>query len=906
MSSPHFYLQRLQLQQLRKFETLELADLAPGLNIFAGPNGAGKSSIVRALRATFLERHSSSSAADLQPQHDSSASPQVALDFVLHGQPYQLVKSFLKKKRCDLTSGSQHWSAQAAEDYLAEQLGFQFAPKSTKPELWGVPGLLWVEQGAQPDALSASVQHASRHLHAALHSQSANGAGAPAAALAATAGDGLIARLEQELAQYLGKNGKPIGPLAQLIHSMEDNRAALAQCQQRIADYRSQVDALAQDQQAQADDVRERPEQAWEQSLAQAQAQLQQHQQLQQQHQQDQAQAAHIASRIELLTRALQAQAAQSQQLAQRAQAWQQAQVQAAQAEQHWQQAHTQAAQAEQAQVAAQQRWQQAEAQQRRQAQRQALAAQQAQAQQQVQQLQGQWDEAQQHLQNLQLLTQALSALAPEKADILQLQKLEQTVHTVSVQQAALATQLRFDLPAGQQLAWHSADAQGQWQGQGQAALATPTEVQLPGGGRLWLAPGGPQAAQAAQQLAQAQQQLQAALARLGVADVAAAQAAWEQRQQALQQHTLATQALQLYAPLGVDALAASLAQAQTQAERCQQQWQALAAQGAEDEGSAADAHALQAQAQAAQQAGQAAQQALAHAAQQRALTQQQCHNAEREHTALARQLDDPQARASLQTQQQALVQLQAQAASLQTQLAAQAQTLADPALQFAAQDVARLQASIAAHAQQVQARQQRITALQASLAAVGGSGLEEQAAELQGQLAQQERQASAQQRHAQVLQYLLQQLKDARAAAVQRLQAPLAQRMQHYLQLVQPGTQLELDEQLRPHYVHPAGGTGTAGLASAEPALAGAVARLSYGSQEQLSILSRLAYADLLRQAGQPTLLILDDALVHSDPQRLAHMKRALFDAAQRHQVLLFTCRPQDWGDAGAPLRRW
>jgi uncharacterized protein YhaN len=32
--------------------------------------------------------------------------------------------------------------------------------------------------------------------------------------------------------------------------------------------------------------------------------------------------------------------------------------------------------------------------------------------------------------------------------------------------------------------------------------------------------------------------------------------------------------------------------------------------------------------------------------------------------------------------------------------------------------------------------------------------------------------------------------------------------------------------------------------------------------------------------------------------------MKRALFDAAQRHQVLLFTCHPEHWRDMGVELR--
>ena len=78
----------------------------------------------------------------------------------------------------------------------------------------------------------------------------------------------------------------------------------------------------------------------------------------------------------------------------------------------------------------------------------------------------------------------------------------------------------------------------------------------------------------------------------------------------------------------------------------------------------------------------------------------------------------------------------------------------------------------------------------------------------------------------------------------------------------------------------------------------------LSFGAREQMGVISRLAYADLLKEAGRPTLVILDDALVHSDDERLAQMKRVLFDAAQRHQVLLFTCHPADWRDMGVPMR--
>lgn len=70
------------------------------------------------------------------------------------------------------------------------------------------------------------------------------------------------------------------------------------------------------------------------------------------------------------------------------------------------------------------------------------------------------------------------------------------------------------------------------------------------------------------------------------------------------------------------------------------------------------------------------------------------------------------------------------------------------------------------------------------------------------------------------------------------------------------------------------------------------------------MGIVARLAYADLLQEVGRPTLLILDDALVNTDDDRLRQMKRVLYDAAQRHQMLIFTCHPAAWRDLGVPQK--
>jgi uncharacterized protein YhaN len=120
---------------------------------------------------------------------------------------------------------------------------------------------------------------------------------------------------------------------------------------------------------------------------------------------------------------------------------------------------------------------------------------------------------------------------------------------------------------------------------------------------------------------------------------------------------------------------------------------------------------------------------------------------------------------------------------------------------------------------------------------------------------------------------------------------------MQHYLPLLMPGAQVQMDAGLAPGLLTRAAQTSGA-------VETGLFSDLSFGAREQLGLISRFAYADLLQQAGRPTLLILDDALVHSDTARLAQMKRVLFDAATRHQILLFTCHPEDWRDMGVSVR--
>ena len=79
----------------------------------------------------------------------------------------------------------------------------------------------------------------------------------------------------------------------------------------------------------------------------------------------------------------------------------------------------------------------------------------------------------------------------------------------------------------------------------------------------------------------------------------------------------------------------------------------------------------------------------------------------------------------------------------------------------------------------------------------------------------------------------------------------------------------------------------------SARPAASRGVDHLSVGTREQLATLLRLAIAGYLKTA-----LVLDDQLVHSDPERLNWFRdRLRASAVERgHQVIVFTCRPSDY----------
>lgn len=77
-------------------------------------------------------------------------------------------------------------------------------------------------------------------------------------------------------------------------------------------------------------------------------------------------------------------------------------------------------------------------------------------------------------------------------------------------------------------------------------------------------------------------------------------------------------------------------------------------------------------------------------------------------------------------------------------------------------------------------------------------------------------------------------------------------------------------------------------------------VDRLSGGMREQLSILTRLAFARLLARDGKAAPVILDDALVYSDDDRIEKMFDALHRQARDQQIIVFSCRQRAFSRLG------
>lgn len=188
------------------------------------------------------------------------------------------------------------------------------------------------------------------------------------------------------------------------------------------------------------------------------------------------------------------------------------------------------------------------------------------------------------------------------------------------------------------------------------------------------------------------------------------------------------------------------------------------------------------------------------------------------------------------------------------------------------------LRARIEDRRRNVEEADRKVVALEASVAARAGFGLDERIDqhERRRHLLAMERDAFALDHSA--LDLLQKTLKDAADEAKATFNAPLSARLTPYIKGLFP----EAIPLVTPDFsIRALDRNGVE-----EPFL-----HLSDGTREQIAILARLAFADMLQEQGLPALVVLDDALTFSDSARLECMFGMLEEAAKRMQIIILTC---------------
>jgi energy-coupling factor transporter ATP-binding protein EcfA2 len=201
---------------------------------------------------------------------------------------------------------------------------------------------------------------------------------------------------------------------------------------------------------------------------------------------------------------------------------------------------------------------------------------------------------------------------------------------------------------------------------------------------------------------------------------------------------------------------------------------------------------------------------------------------------------------------------------------------------------IKRLETAGRNHQDAVAGLNNEITRLTTLIEASEGAGVEEALEVARAEQARLEAAVKGYEEEAAVLQLLQETLREAEREAKALYLAPVVSRVEPYLKMLLPGTDLVLDENLSISAIQRNG-------------TAEAFERLSDGTQEQLAVLTRLAFAELLLTQGRPATVILDDALAFSDDLRIERMFDILMRAGENVQILVLTCRKRLFARLGA-----
>jgi uncharacterized protein YhaN len=201
-----------------------------------------------------------------------------------------------------------------------------------------------------------------------------------------------------------------------------------------------------------------------------------------------------------------------------------------------------------------------------------------------------------------------------------------------------------------------------------------------------------------------------------------------------------------------------------------------------------------------------------------------------------------------------------------------------------------RFKSAIDNHLQQIADIERDITRLEGAIRREGGEGLGERVQALGEERDLAQRDADRIKARVQALKLLREVIRQCYEEQREYLQKPIRRHLQPFLDDVFPNAELTLDESFQIERFSRAGANE-------------AFKTLSGGTQEQIAVLVRLAMGALLQERGEDAPIILDDALVFCDDDRIEQMFDALTRAASRQQVIVLTCRTRGFRSLGGRM---
>ncbi|MCE8524004.1 hypothetical protein KBY23_01920 [Ruegeria pomeroyi] len=851
----------IKLENVRRFvEPTEITGIGDGVNVLSAPNERGKSTIFDALHALFFKDRKSwdKDIRGLVPH--VGGDPTVSVDFDLDADTFRIEKTWKKSRNGDIRvwrNGQLFKQADEAETWLS---GILKAPRDGGPA-----GLLWVRQGLTSlDEDGEAGRSARRDLMSSV-------AGEVEAMTGGRRMDQALATCSEELAAYLTTTGKPKadGPLKRLqneVAELEARREELAGTAARLKQelerrrkVRKELEELEAPEEKEARTLR----------LAEARKALEEAES-----HTDKLRAADLAveraqSDVDQATERLQTIGKIASELEAAARQLSEAQAAAETSGERFKVTSQESETAERKYSHARAAWHTAS----ETLQLVSRAETQANAAQRQADLAETLRKAEDHRSQMEAATaeahQGLSA-----ADLQSLETLERDLRAARRAREANAAWIKVDYAAGQDGGIKTA---GKYlPGEERIPVTEPLELDVGNIGTLTVNPGTGASASTAEE---AEAAFKSALTSLGCDDIEEARRSARKRSEAEARALQAKSALDALAPKGIGALRNALAALPVPEDSPEDLPDRATAEEAETAAKAAFDEA--------EVAREAARTAVAEAQRLATGAASTLEAADSRH---ARATEAAEGLGDLEEEGKARLSRLDAARLLLSETSATREALAKdaPDLEAARATCIRVESAIQRAEEDSQRLRVELGQLDVSISMRSGEAVEEELADTETKLGEARARLTALEFEILVLKRLKAALENARSAARDRYMEPVKTELVPLLRLLWEDSELQFD---------------------AEDVLPTSLVRngqeedfsvLSGGTKEQIALLVRLAFARMLAKAGTPAPVILDDAIVYTDDDRIERMFDALTRQAQDLQIIVFSCRQKAFRDLG------